>query len=51
MNVNGVKTYIGNKKSLVEVRRKNAKMPDVRWINVFRGFSERIPGRVDAQTC
>jgi hypothetical protein len=38
-------------KSLVEVRRTNAEMLDLRRISVFLGVSERLPGRADGQTC
>jgi hypothetical protein len=42
------KIRIAEEKSPVEVRRKTAKMLDFRQISVFRGFSERLAGRVDA---
>jgi len=51
MTGNGAKIWTGNEKSLVEVRRKNAKMLDFQRIGVSWGLPDRRIGRVDGQTC
>lgn len=51
MTGNMAKICTAQGKSPVEVCRKNTKMLDFRRISVFQGFSERLPGRVDSQTC
>jgi len=49
MTGNGAKIWTGYKKSVVEVRRKSAEMPDFPRISVCRGLAGKCIGRVDGQ--
>jgi hypothetical protein len=49
MTGKGAKIWTDDDKSVVEVRRKSAEMPDSSRIGVRRGLSGRCIGRVDGQ--
>lgn len=49
MTGHGAKILTGEEKTLVEVRRKSAKMLDSQRISVSLGLSGRCIGRVDGQ--
>jgi len=49
MTGNGAIIWTDDEKSVVEVRRKSAEMPDFPRISVCRGLSGRCIGRVDGQ--
>ncbi len=49
MTGNGAKTWTGDKKSLVEVRRKNTRMLNFQRIGVSWGLSGRCIGGVDGE--
>jgi hypothetical protein len=49
MTGNGVKTWAGDEKSLVTVRRKSARMAHFQPIDVSGDLWGRFTGRVDGQ--